>query len=66
MDNCLAKLVDESRDEVARSACADLLDPGACEFVSGRSKPRPNPAADAAEPRPNPAADAAEPWPKDR
>jgi len=55
MDNCLAKLVDEPRDEVARSACADLLDPGACEFVSGRSKPRPNPAADAAGP-----------WPKDR
>ena len=51
MDNCLAKLSDASRDEVARSTCADLLDPTACEFVSGRSKPRPNPAADAADSR---------------
>jgi hypothetical protein len=50
MDNCLAKLVDGSRDEVSRSACADLLDPTACEFVAGRAAPRPGRAADAAEP----------------
>ena len=50
MDNCLAKLFDGSRDEVARSACADLLDPSACDFVAGRAAPRPDPAADAADP----------------
>jgi hypothetical protein len=50
MDNCQAKLFDESGDEVARSACADLLDPTACDFVAGTGKPRPNPTADAADP----------------
>jgi hypothetical protein len=50
MDNCLAKLFDGTRDEVARSACADLLDPTACDFVAGRAAPRPDPAGRAADP----------------
>jgi hypothetical protein len=50
MENCLAKLFDDSGDDVARSACADLLDPTACDFVSGRAKPPPAKTSDTADP----------------
>lgn len=36
MESCVAKLFDDPRIQESGGACADLLDPSACDYVSGK------------------------------